>query len=274
MISSKNPQETMLKKTILTSLLLVFTFLNPAYASLSYSGSSTIGENIISKAARIFTAKTGIKFSSIENPGSGKGLELLAAGKVNLTGVSRLLTAEEKKQKFYYQIIGYDAIGVFVHKNNPVKNLSRDEVKKIFTGEIKNWKEVGGKDAPIACITETWGDQRATMIEFQRLAMEGAEYRKDRVEADSPKDQAIRLTLEENGVIAVSLAFTLPGIKLVSIENILPAKDNVQSGIYLFARPLYLLSKGLPKAEIKKFFDFIISAEGQKIVAENFSAVR
>lgn len=264
----------MAKKLLLMLAISIFVLPQLAQAEVSYTGSSTIGENIIPEAAEAFTKKTGIKFGSIENPGSGKGVAAVIDGRAQLAGASRPLTAKEKREKLYYQIIGYDAIGVYVHRDNPVKDLTKKQIKGIFTGKIKNWMEVGGNDAPIVCITETWGEKRATMIEFQKLAMDGAAYREDRVEVDKPRDQAAALAREENGIIGVSIAFDRPEIKAVSIDNIAPEPRNVRSGAYLISRPLLLVTKGLPKGDVKKFLDFMLSPEGQRIVAKNFVPVK
>ena len=143
----------MLKNATLFFLMVCMVFVaGAAYGSdeLSYSGSSTIGMSVLDAGAvKAFEQKTGIKFKSIEQPGSGKGIQALLDGKVTLAGASRSLKPEEKAKKLLGTAIGYDAIAVFVHKNNPVKNLTKEQVKGIFTGKIKNWKEVGGKDALI-----------------------------------------------------------------------------------------------------------------------------
>lgn len=260
----------MIKKLLLMLAITNFIFSGIALADISYTGSSTIGEKIIPEAAEAFTKKTGIKFGSIESPGSGKGIAAVLDGRAELAGVSRPLDIIEKRQKLYYQIIGYDAIGVYVNKSNPVTNLTREQLKGIFTGEIKKWMEVGGKDAPITCITETLEDKRATMAEFKELAMDGAAYREDRVETGKPADQVAMLAREENGIASVSVAFAREEIKAVSIDNILPDPRHVRSGAYLISRPLLLVTKGLPKGEVKEFIDFMLSSEGQRIVAKNF----
>lgn len=264
----------MVKRLLPTAVILIFVLLQTVRAEVSYTGSSTIGENIIPEAAKAFTKKTGIKFGTIENPGSGKGLEAVMKGRAKLAGASRPLRANEKRRKLYYQIIGYDAIGIYVHRNNPVASLTGEQVKGIFTGKIKNWMEVGGNDAPIVVITETWGEKRATMIEFQKLAMDGAEYRADRIEVNKPRDQAAKLAGEENGIISVSIAFARPEIKAIIFDNVAPEPENVRSGAYLLSRPLLLVTKGLPKGDLEKFFDFIISPEGQRIVSKKFVAVK
>ena len=121
----------------------------PAHGEIVYVGSSTIGEHVIEAAATAFAATTGIRFSSIQTQGSGKGLEMVLQGEAQLAGVARSLTPAEKWRRLYYEIIGYDALTVFVHPDNPVKGLSRLELRDIFAGRITNWKQVGGRNAPI-----------------------------------------------------------------------------------------------------------------------------
>lgn len=128
-----------------------------------YIGSSTIGQSILQSAGarRAFEAKSGLKFAALEIPGSGKGIEALLAGKANVAGASRPLKSEEKAKGLVGAVIGYDAVAVFVNVDNPVEKLTKAQLKGIFTGTIKNWKELGGKDAPIDVNTEIQGAKRA-----------------------------------------------------------------------------------------------------------------
>ena len=121
---------------------------------LTYEGSTTMGENIMPEAQEAFEAKTKIKFDKIGGLGSGKGFNQVMTGGVDIAGVSRALTYEEKEQKPYYQVIGYDAITIFVNEKNSIKNLSKKQLEDIFTGKLTNWKEVGGSEAPIVVVTE------------------------------------------------------------------------------------------------------------------------
>ncbi|MBI4352693.1 MAG: phosphate ABC transporter substrate-binding protein [Candidatus Omnitrophica bacterium] len=262
------------KQTVSLLLFLIFLSTTAQAGKLSYKGSSTIGEHIMPKASEAFAARTGVRFASIDIPGSGEGLAALLKGEVDLAGVSRPLSYEEKKRGFYYQVIGYDAIGVFVHRSNPVQSLGKEQIKRMFTGEIKNWSETSGGDAPVVCVTETWGKGRATTEEFRRLVMGQESYRADRKEVDRPRDQAAALASEENGIAAASIAFARPEIRAVAIEGVSPEPANVVSGAYLLSRPLLLVTKGLPRGEAKEFLDFILSEKGQALVAERFVSVR
>ena len=249
---------------------------------LSYSGSSTIGMGVLDAGAvKAFEQKTGIKFKSVEQPGSGKGIKALLEGKVTMAGASRKLETEEKKQNLIGTAIGYDAIAVFVNKKNPVNNLTKEQIKGIFTGKIKNWKEVGGKDAPIRVNTEIAGEKRATMLAFQEMAMDKAPYGTGFKEIDFPRDQIVEVAKDENGICSVSFGLLAAvsadlrdKVKAFNVGGIDPSDKNIQSGAYPISRPLLLVTNGLPKGNVKKFIDFMLSKEGQDIVNKNFVPVR
>ncbi|MCM2264107.1 MAG: phosphate ABC transporter substrate-binding protein [Desulfuromonadales bacterium] len=273
-----------MKKLVALMILLVFVIAAvPALAAeISYSGSSTIGTSVMKAGAvSAFEAKTGIKFTKVDEPGSGKGIKALLAGEVPLAGASRPLKPEEKKDKLIGTTIGYDAIAVFIHKDNPVKDLTKEQLKGIFTGQIKNWKEVGGKDAPITPNTEILTGKRATIEMFQELVLDGAAFGPGFKQIDLPRDQIIDLANTPNGICTVSLGLLAATssdvqakVKAVSLNGLAPDDKNIQSGAYLISRPLLLVTKGLPKDEVKEFVTFMLSSEGQAIVAKNFVPVR
>lgn len=274
----------MLKKLWLAVVVFMVVPAGMSFAAdeLSYSGSSTIGMSVLEAGAvKAFEQKTGIKFKSVEQPGSGKGIQALLDGKVTLAGASRTLKSEEKAKKLLGTAIGYDAIAVFVHKNNPVKNLTKEQIKGIFTGKIKNWKEVGGKDAPIQPNTEIAGEKRATMLAFQEMAMDNAPYGSGFKEIDFPRDQIVDVAKNENSICSVSFGLLAAvsgdlrgNVKAVTVNGTAPSDANIQSGAYLISRPLLLVTQGLPKGEVRKFIDFMLSSEGQKIVGINFVPVK
>lgn len=270
---------------LLALIVMVMVVPQAAFGSdgVAYSGSSTIGMSVLQEggAVKAFEAKTGIKFKSVDNPGSGKGIKALQEGKVNLAGASRSLEPAEKKQKLLGHTIGYDAVAVFVHKNNPVKNLTKEQLKGIFTGKIKNWKEVGGKNAPIKPNTEILGQKRATMLVFQELAMDNAPYGTGFKEIDLPRDQIVETSKDENSISSVSfgLLAAVPEdvrnkVKAVSVNGSEPTDSNIRSGAYLISRPLLLVTPGLAKGDVKTFIDFMLSAEGQAIVEKSFVSVK
>ncbi len=211
-----------------------------------------------------------MEVGSIETAGSGKGIEAVISGQAKLGGSSRPLFAEEKRQGLREKRIGFDGINVFVRRSNPIRNLSKNQLKNIFTGRIRNWKEVGGRNAPVVVITEILGEQRATMLEFQKLIMDGEPYLSDRQEVDRPAEQISALQNNNNAIISVSKAFSAPEIRAISVNHMKPSHQNIRSGRYPLRQPIYLFTKGAPKGVEKKFLDFILSKRGQEIVCEHF----
>lgn len=244
-----------------------------AAAGLTYVGSSTIGENILKDAGPKFTARTGIAVGRIETQGSGRGLEMVLRGQAELAGVARTLSPAERRG-LRYHIIGYDAVGVYVHPSNPVRGLTRSQLKGIYTGRIVSWKEVGGPDARIVCITQIWGGLRAQMVEFQAHVMDGLPYRPDRLEVDRQPDQVAALRGQPHGIAALSAAFAAGDLRAVPIEGFPPDPHHVRSGAYLLSRPLILVARPDARPEVRRFLEFMLGAEGQAIVARRFVPVR
>lgn len=268
---------------LLAAALSLAPMLTAAADAVRYSGSSTIGQSILEAAGArsAFERKTGTKFASFEVPGSGKGIEALLAGEANLAGASRPLKPEEKAKKILGTIIGYDAVAVFVNKDNPVNDLSKEQLKDIFTGKIKNWKQVGGKDAPISVNTETQGAKRATMEMFNELVMDKAAYGAGFKQIDLPRDQIVEVARTPNGIGTPSLGLlaAVPAdvrakVKAVAVDGIRPTPENIQSGAYLISRPLNLATIGPPTGAVKSFIEFMLSPEGQALVSKDFVAVR
>jgi phosphate transport system substrate-binding protein len=253
-----------------------------AAAELTYSGSSTVGMGVLEAGAvKSFEEKTGIKFSSVQMPGSGKGLQAVLDGSAALAGVSRALTKKEIREGFVATEIGFDAIAVFVHNSNPVGNLTKEQLKGIFTGRLRNWNEVGGKNAPLQPNTEIAGQKRATMLAFQEMVMDDAAYGDGFKQIDFPRDQIIETAKNELAICTVSRGllsrlspYLRSKVKLVTVNGIGPWESDILSGRYIIARPLLLVTRGKPKGEAKRFIDFMLSPDGQKVVGFNFVQVK
>ena len=260
----------------LAILLAGLTLVDVRFASaeLAYEGSSTIAEGVIKDAARMFTAKTGVPFGRIGSTGSADAIPLVTQGKVAIGGVSRSLTPAERQAAIFHQIIGYDALTVSVHADNPLGALTRDRLKGIYTGRIRNWRDVGGRDAPIVLITQQVNRGRGQIAEVQRHIMDGAPYRADRREVENPSQQVQALLGERDGLTVVARPFLTKGLKPVAIEGYFPEVDHVRSGAYPLSRPLIIVIARDYSAEARRFLDFLLGAEGQAIVARYFVTVR
>jgi phosphate transport system substrate-binding protein len=249
--------------------------------SLAYNGSSTIGMGFMQiGAADQFGKKYGIKFSSVSNDGTGKGLKALMEGSVHVAGASRPLKSEEIKQGLVATTIGYDAIAVFVNADNPVKELSKAQLKGIFTGRIRNWKEVGGKDAPIVPNTEILNGKRATIEMFQEMILDGEKYGAGFKQIDLPRDQIVEIAKQKNGIASASRGLLVATsaelrskVKVIKVEGYNPTPSNARSGSYPISRSLFMVTAGEPLGEIKTFLDYVLSTDGQAIMKKNFVSV-
>jgi phosphate transport system substrate-binding protein len=272
-----NREEYCMKKglRLVVSIALLLGTAGAALAgSLTYMGSVPIGENILPDAAALLQAKTGVAFSKIDvSGGSNIAVAAVMDGKCDIGGVARALNADEKKLKSYYQIVGYDALAVYTNKKNPVKNLTKEQLKGIFTGKITNWKEVGGKDGKIVLVTAKMSLKRATVEEFKKKILDGVDFCKT-IEMDNPAEFVKYVSENENAITFDSFSYKTETAQVPMLNGVELNPANIRSGAYMLSKPLILVCKGLPKGDIKKVFDFVLSPEGQKIVSKNFIEVK
>ncbi|HYG69756.1 MAG TPA: substrate-binding domain-containing protein, partial [Anaeromyxobacteraceae bacterium] len=169
----------MTTRHILASAVAVLALLAPPVAradELTYDGATSIGKQVMGEAVRVFEAKAGIRFARVGMSGAGKGLRAVLAGEVSVAGVSRALEADELARHPYFLVIGYDALGVFVNARNPVKVLTKSQLKAIYTGKVKRWNEIGGPDLPIVACSEPVSSGRATVDAFREMALDDEPY--------------------------------------------------------------------------------------------------
>ncbi len=253
---------------------------------ISINGSSTV-EPIVKIAARVYTKKHGI-FIKVEGGGSSKGIESAGEGKVDIGMASRYLKNEEKKKYplLIQHVIGYDGIAIIVNSNNTINNITFDHVRDIYSGRIKNWKEIGGPDMPIVLISKEEG--RSTLdlfIEHFKLQVKTENnliFYKKKEDADfssigahiaGQNSEVISMVEETPGAIGyVSIGAAeraerrRRNIKRLSLDGIQATRENVISRTYPIIRPLSVVIRGKPSGNVKTFIDYLLSPEGQKIV--------
>jgi phosphate transport system substrate-binding protein len=207
----------------------------------------------------------------VEEVGSDAGVNLVTTGANDLGFTSRALTADEAT-KLKSVGIGLAGTCVIVNSANPVKDLTRDQVKKIFAGDITNWKQIGGEDLDIKVFVRE--ANAATRSSFEQFFFGGkATYAKDVTEV-----YELEQTLKSVGSFKASIgmatanrrASTEPTVKLVSIDGIAPSPENLVNGSYKIGRPLllvFLADESKLRPGIKAFLDFVRSPEGQQIAA-------
>lgn len=240
---------------------------------LTYDGATSISRHVLADAIPAFEQKTGAKFGKVGEGGGGKGLARLFAGEVGIAGVARRLTADELSRQPYFQIIGYDALGVFVHASNPVKGLSKAQLKAIFTGAIVNWKDVGGPNLPIVTCSEPLLSGRNTLAVFKTVVLDEAAFGPVHEVAD-PSDCLAFVAANPGAVTFATVAYAIPGVRTILVDGVEPTPVRVVDSSYLLSRPLLLVTRGQPTGSAAAFLDFMLSADGQAIVGRKFIPVR
>ena len=244
-------------KAFISLILLIFTLLvsvSFAFAEkLVIHGSSTTMGKIMSKIKDPFEKSSGIQLELLAN-GSGSGARDLAAGKCEVAMGSESLDDLKKTVKelagvtnLQEHVLAQDSMKVIVNKANPVATLSKEQLKGLNTGKIKNWKEVGGSDADVIVVTSTKGS--GTRQFFSKSIMDGEQYAADAIEAATTMAEIKEVSTMKEAIGAVSDSFVDDTVKTVAAPAI--------------TRPLIFVTKGDPSPATRKLIDFI-KGEGQK----------
>ena len=238
-------------------------FSNPALSgSIMISGSTTV-QPIATAAADNLKKMNNHLSISVAGTGSGAGIGDAMNGTVNIGMSSRELKAEEAAQLNEY-VIAHDGVAIIVHNSNAVRNLTVDQIKKIFTGDIKNWNEVGGANAPI--IVYTRESTSGTLAALQDIL--GITVKDTATPTDSTGLMRSAVAAAANGIGYISSGQIDSSVKALTVGNIAPSLGNIKSGTYPICRNLLLVTKGKPGELAALFIDYLLSRDGQQVVVD------
>ncbi len=252
--------------------------------SLKVSGSNTMAQVGTAWAENFTSAKV-----SVAGGGSGIGITELTEGRIDICTSSRPMKAEEKAKIKEKQgkdpvefVVGYDALAVFVHPDNPIKEISMEQLKEIYLegGSISTWEQVG-PGALTGKIEALGRENTSGTYEFIHDAVLGknaaGEKNKFRTTvAPQSSSQAIidNLASIKSAIGYDGMAFKTDRVKWIAVSKktgepaVMPGVDDARSGKYPLARKLYLYTVGEPEGDAKAFIDFALSTEGQKLLSE------
>jgi phosphate transport system substrate-binding protein len=185
---------------------------------------------------------------------------------------SRDLTPAEQGRGLRAEIVAIDGIAVIINRNNPVSNLSMEQIRGIYTGTITNWSQVGGNNAPIAVVSREAGSGTRGAFEeiigFQGRLLAGAN--------ESTSTGAIKAGINQNpnAIGYISLGSVDDTIKAISVGGVTPETVNVQRGTYRVARPFIILTGRNVHPETAAFVEWMFSPAGQNVVRRNWITVR
>lgn len=234
-------------------------------ATISISGSTSVGP-LAEKLAEKYKEKNNVNIE-INQIGSSAGITNAVNG-VSEIGMSSRDLKEEEKASLQETVIAYDGIVVVTHPSNHVKNLTIAQVKDIFTGKITNWKEVGGDDLEIVVVSRE--DGSGSRDAFQEIVgYSSGELDRNSIIASGNGNIKTTVATNKHAVGFISFEYIDESINTVSINGVEATAENVLRQKYSLSRPFLFVHKEENLSdEGKKFIDFILSSEGQKIVRE------
>jgi phosphate transport system substrate-binding protein len=253
----------------------------PAAGGLSgqiqLAGSTTV-QPLAEVLAEAFMAQNpGLKIE-VQGGGSSVGVTSAGEGTVDIGNASRNIKDSELEKFPNLQIftIARDGIAIVTNPGTTLPTLSVEQVQSIFAGEITNFSEVGGPSADIVVVSREEGS--GTRAAFEELVMEYNKAEKVITEKAllQQSNGQVRTTVAStpNSIGYLSFGFLDDSTSGVPIDNVAPSVDNVKAGDYPISRPLNMLTNGEPGELAKAFLDFIMSAEGQEIVAEDYISIQ
>ena len=234
--------------------------------SVATDGSTSMKSVIGALGESFQNANSGVTFTY--NPtGSGSGIQAVSEGRCDIGLASRSLKDDEKSSGLTETVLAYDGIAVVVSPENPVSDLTIEQIADIYTGKITNWSEVGGNDAEIVLIGREAGSGTRDGFESITGTEEACQYRQ---ELTSTGDVIATVSQNPNAIGYASLSAVKDTVKALSVGGVAPSEDTVKDGSYVIQRPFVLVTKDgvtlSPAAQA--FFDYATSAEAAPIIAQ------
>lgn len=226
---------------------------------------STSMNKVIGALGEAFQADTGITVT-YNAAGSGAGIQAVQEGRCDIGLSSRNLKDEEKANGLEGTILAYDGIAIIVNPANTVADLDVDTIAKIYTGEITNWKDVGGSDTEIVLIGREAGSGTRDGFESITKTEGKCKYRQELI---STGDVITTVASNPNAIGYASLASVKDTVKALTVGGVAPSEETIKNGTYVVQRPFVIVTKKDTKLSesAQKFFDYITSSAANEIIS-------
>jgi phosphate transport system substrate-binding protein len=254
-----------------------------AQKTIENTGSDTIVNLALAWAEAYQKVKPDLRIS-VSGGGSGTGIAALINKTTDIANASRKIKDEEKQNAQKngvqpYEIeIARDAIGVVVNPENPVQQLTLQQISDIYSGKIKNWKDVGGDDRPIVLLSRESNSGTHVFFLEQVIRLGNSKdktlFSQDTLLLPSSEGIIAEVRQNPNAIGYDGLGYITPEVKTVAIaskaggEYVKPSVATVNNGKYPIARPLFMYTPGEPTGDVKTYLDWILGPDGQKIVGD------
>jgi phosphate transport system substrate-binding protein len=264
---------------ILAAALLAATLTSPAHAArgLTVKGSDTMVILGQRWAEQYMNANPG-KIIQVTGGGSGTGIAALINGTTEICMASRPMKADEKRKlRDRYQTMGVeipvakDGLSIYLHEQNPVKELSFEQLRQIYVGEITSWKQLGGPESQIVLYGRE--NSSGTYVYFKDNVLLGRDF-SARCQTLPGTAAVVNAVAKDPNGIGYGGAAYAKGIKDCAVKKdatspaVLPTAATVKDGSYPVSRDLYLYTRVKPAGEAKKFIDWVLSSEGQALATK------
>ncbi len=259
-----------------TFLLLTLVALALPKDRITIKGSDTM-VILVQRWTEVYPDKTNVEFQ-VTGGGSGTGIAALINGTTDICSSSRPIKKDEVAQlekKYGYKgleiRVAMDGLAIYVHKSNPVKQLTMAQVKDIFTGKVTNWKDVGGANKPILLYSRE--NNSGTYEFFKEHVLNKQDFAASAQHMAGTAALINAISKDPNGIGFGGSAYAknvkaLPIAKDAESKAIAANVTSIHSGEYPISRFLYFYLSRKPDGNVKKFIDWVISASGQKVVTE------
>ncbi|MEW5744860.1 MAG: phosphate ABC transporter substrate-binding protein [Nitrospirota bacterium] len=237
--------------------------------TITASGCSVSNSGYLADLAREYEKRTGVRIL-LRGGGSVVGLEDLRSGKVDLAASCRVRMSSDPPDIEFVQV-AWDALVFVVHPANPVESITLDDARALYAGQIVNWKQLKGRDAPVKLFISR--PQRG-------LSGVGASLRDMVLKGKDTVRTPHSVSLASTGIVEQMVEKTPDGfaatgfssarkraVKMLKINGVQPIKETIAKGSYPLQRPLFILAPKRPKPAVRRFVDFVLSAEGQRLIS-------
>lgn len=258
--------------TIFFTILFVSALMGLSYAEdLRIDGSTTVLP-VAQKAAEVFMKKNPNIRVYVSGSGSGTGIKALIDGTTHIATSSReakdkeTASAKAKGVILTGHAIALDGIIPIVHPSMKIDDISMEQLRDIYNGKIKRWKELGGPDRPISVVSRDTSS--GTYEVWEEKVLKGDKVRPDALLVAS-SGQAVQTVAKNKFAIGyIGIGYIEKSVKVIEVNGKTASANTVRDGSWPIARPLFMYTNGKPSGTNAKFIDFMLSKEGQKIVNE------
>ena len=247
---------------------LFFTGSAQAVETIEWTGCGISKKAFMTELSKAYTKYSGVNVK-LSGGGATKGIRQAANGSVHIGGACRVSLQNDPKERNAFEIpVAWDALVSFVHKDNPVENISFQQLRQIYLGEITNWKQLGGNDAPIDLYI-----RRGKLSGVGRTLRELVFANFDQefkasyvVKLSGPVEKGVEKNINGIGISGISSA-KKRNLKLLKLDGKAPNYENIKNGSYALYRPLYLVIKrGNKMPLVRDFVNYAVSPVGQQII--------